>query len=60
MSWSIGFFQASQKMGYFHFILQEKSQKISLTVLESQILPNLQNLDINYQISNFEWTLHNG
>ena len=33
---------------------------MSLTILESQNLPNLQILDVESQISHFEWTLHNG
>ena len=44
-------------MGFF---FEEKSQKISLKTIESQNLPNLQNLDVDSQISHFEWTLHNG
>ena len=47
-------------MGLFLIVLEEKSQKISLTIIESQSLPNLQNLDVKSQISHFEWTLHNG
>ena len=47
-------------MGLFHIVQEEKSQKISLTIIESQNLPNLQNLDVDSQISHFEWTLHNG
>ena len=48
------------KLGLFHIVLQEKSQKLSLTVLESQNLPKLQDLDTESQISQFEWTLHDG
>ena len=40
-------------MGLFHIVLQEKSQKFSLTVLESQNLPKLQDLDTESQISQF-------
>ena len=29
------------KLGLFHIVLEEKSQKISLTIIESQNLPNL-------------------
>ena len=47
-------------MALFHVVLEEKSQKISLTIIESQILPNLQNLDVDSQISHFEWTMHYG
>ena len=65
MSWNIGFsrnlvLKLQNKLGIFHIVLQEKSQKLSLTVLESQNLPKLQDLDTESQISQFEWTLHNG
>ena len=43
-----------QELGLFHIVLEEKSQKISLTIIESQNLPNLQNLDVDSQISHFE------
>ena len=48
------------KLGLFQIVLEEKFQKISLTILESQSLTNLPNLDVDTQISHFEWTLHNG
>ena len=65
MSWNIGFsrnllLKLHNKLGLFQIVLEEKSQKISLTIIESQILPNLQNLDVDSQISHFEWILHNG
>ena len=65
MSWNIGFsrnlvLKLQNKLGLFHIVLQEKSQKFPLTVLESQNLSKLQNLDTESQISQFEWTLHNG
>ena len=65
MSWNIGFsrnlvLKLQNKLGLFHIVLQEKSQKFSLTVLKSQNLPKLQDLDTESQISQFEWTLHNG
>ena len=47
-------------MGVFHIVLEEKSQKILLTIIESQSLPNLQNLDVESQRSHLEWILHNG
>ena len=64
MSWNNGFsrnlvLKLQNKLGLFHIVLQEKSQKFSLTVLESQNLPKLQNLETESQISQFEWTLHN-
>ena len=65
MSWNIGFsrnlvLKLQNKLGLFHIVLQEKSQKCSLTILESQNLPQLQDLDTESQIFQFEWTLHNG
>ena len=44
MIWNIGFsrnlvLKLQNKLGLFHIILQEKSQKFSLTVLESQNVP---------------------
>ena len=65
MSWNIGFsrnlvLKLQNKLGFFHIVLQEKSQKFSLTCLESHSLPKLQDLDTESQISQFEWTLHNG
>ena len=65
MSWNIGFsrnlvLKLQNKLGLFHIVLQEKSQKFSLTVLESQNLPKLQDLDTESQISQFEWTLYYG
>ena len=65
MSWNIGFsrnllLNLHNKLGLFHIVLEEKSQKLSLTIIKSQNLPNLQNLDVDSQISHFEWTLHNG
>ena len=65
MSWNIGFsrnqvLKLQNKLGIFHIVLQEKSHKLSLTVLQSQNLPKLQDLDAESQISQYEWTLHNG
>ena len=47
-------------MGLFHIVLEEKSQKFSLTIIESQNLSNLQNLDVDLKISQTQWNLHNG
>ena len=65
MSWNIDFsrnllLKLHNKLGLFHIVLEEKSQKISLSIIESQNLPNLQNLDVDSQISHFESILHNG
>ena len=65
MSWNIGFsrnlvLKLQNKLGLFHIMLQEKSEKFSLTVLESQNLQKKEDLDTESQIFQFEWTLHNG
>ena len=65
MSWNIDFsrnlyLKLHNKLGLFHIVLEEKSRKISLAIIESQKLPNLQNLDIDSEIALFEWILHNG
>ena len=62
MSWNIGFsrnlvLKPQNQLGLFHIVLQEKFQKFSLRVLESQSLPKLQDLDTESQISQFIWTL---
>ena len=64
MSWKIAFsrnliLKLYNKMGLFHIVLEETSQKILLTIIESQNLSNLRNLDVDSQISHFEWILHN-
>ena len=48
--------RGTKKWGLSHIVSQEKSQKISLKVLESPNLPKLQDLDTETQISKFEWT----
>ena len=63
MSWNFDFsrnliLKLLNKLEFFHIVLEEKSQKISLTIIELQNSPNLQNLDVDSQISHFEWTLH--
>ena len=65
MSWNFGFsknlvLKLLYKLGLFHIVLEKSSQKISLTFIETQNLPKLQNLDVDLQISHFEWTLHKG
>ena len=64
MSWNIGFSRnlvskLQNKLGRFLYRLTKKTLKFSLTVLGSQNLPKLQDLDTESQISHFEWTLHN-
>ena len=65
MSWNIGnlfnlFLGLKDKLGIYHVFLKKEEQKLFLTILESQNLPKLGEIDKKSQISNFEWTLHNG
>ena len=65
MSWNVGFsrnsiFKLQNKLGFFHIVLQEKPQKIPLTIIESHNLSNLLILDLDLQLFHFVWTLHNG
>ena len=65
MSRNIGFsrnliLNIRNKLELSQIVRQEKSQKSLLTVIESQILQNLQKLEIDSEISHFGWTLHNG
>ena len=46
--------RGTKNLGLSHIVSQEKSQKISLKILESQTLPKLQDLDTESQISKFE------
>ena len=64
MNWNISFsrnlvLKLESKLGVFHIVFQENSQKCSLRILETQSLPKLQDLETKSQISQFEWTLHN-
>ena len=65
MNWNIRFsrnlvLNFQNELGLFHIVLEEKPQKFSLTVLESKNLLKLQDLDLDSQVSQFEWTLLNG
>ena len=57
MSWNIVFFRnlvlkLQNSLIFFHTILGEKSQSISLTILKSRKLPKLQDLDTKSQFFN--------
>ena len=59
MSWKNDFsrylvLKLQNNLELFHIVLEEKSEKFSKTVLESQNLPKFQNLDTESQISHFE------
>ena len=63
MSWNIGFSKFVLKLqknwDFFISSCKKIPRKFSLTVLESQNLPKMQDLDTESQIPQFEWTLHN-
>ena len=65
MSGNIGFsrkivLKLHNKLRRFHIVLQKKSRKFSLTVLDSQYSTNLQALNTESQTIQVERNLHNG
>ena len=65
MSWDIGcsrniFLSFRDKSKVFHVRLHCELKRYSFTVLEAQNFPTLENLDIESQISEFRWVIHNG
>ena len=67
MSWNIGdnrnlFLKLKTKLGLYHVELKSKSspEKITLTLVETQQLPDIEKVDSNDEISCFKWTIYNG
>ena len=65
MNWDIGcsrniFLSHRKKSKVFHVRLHYELKRYSDIVLESQNFPKLENLDIESQISEFKWVIHNG
>ena len=65
MSWDIGcsrniFLSLRVKSKVFHVRLHYEFKRYSYTVLEAQNFPKLENLDIESQISEYKWVIHNG
>ena len=65
MSWDIGcsiniFLSLRDKSKVFHVRLHHELKSYSYTVLEAQNFPHLGNLDVEYQIFDFKWVIHNG
>ena len=65
MRWDIGcsrniFLSLRDKSKVFHVRLQHELKRYSYTVLEAQNFPKLDNLDVESQISEFKWVIHNG
>ena len=65
MSWDIGcsrniFLILRDKSKIFHVRLHHELKRYSYTVLEAQNFPNLDNLDVESQVSEFKWVIDNG
>ena len=67
MSWNIGgnrnlFLKLKSRLGLYHVELKSKDspKKITLTLVESQQLPDIQKADSKDEISNSKWTFYNG
>ena len=67
MSWNIGdnrnlFLKLNTKLGLYHVELKSKDSpgKISLTLVETQQLPDIEKVDSKNEISCLKWTIYNG
>ena len=67
MSWNIGdnrnpFSKLKTKLGLYHVELKSKDSpgKITLTLVETQQLPDFEEADSKLEISCLKWTIYNG
>ena len=67
MSWNIGdnrnlFLKLNSKLGLYHVELKSKDspEKITLTLVETQQLPDVEKSDSKDEISCLKWTIYNG
>ena len=67
MSWNIGdnrnfFLKLKTKLGLYHVELRGKDspEKIALTLVETQQLPDIEKTDSKDEISCLKWTIYNG
>ena len=67
MSWNIGdnrnlFLELKTKLGLYHVELRSKDspEKITLTLVETQQLPDFEKVDSKHEISCLKWTIYNG
>ena len=68
MSWNIGdnrnlFLKLKSKLGLYHVILRTPKispEKLTLTVVEKQQLPDIEQIDSKEEISCLKWTNYNG
>ena len=68
MSWNIGentnlFLKLKSKLGLYHVVLttpKTSPEKITLTLVEMQQLPEIEEVDSKNEISCLKWTIYNG
>ena len=67
MSWNIGdnrnlFLKLTTKLGLYHVELKSKDspEKTTLTLVETQQLPDIEKTDSRDEISCLKWTIYNG
>ena len=67
MSWNIGdirnlFLKLKTRLGLYHVELkrEDSPKKITLTLVETQQMPDIQKVDLKDEISCLKWTIHNG
>ena len=67
MSWNIGdnrnlFLKLKSKLGLYHVELKSKDslEKITLTLVETQQLADIEKTDSKDEISCLKWTIYNG
>ena len=67
MSWNLGdrnlFLKLKSKLGLYHVVLttpKTSPEKLTLTVVEMQQLPDIEKTDSKEEISCLKWTIYNG
>ena len=67
MSWNIGdnrnrFLKLKTKLGLYHveFSSKDSPKKVTLTLVETQQLPDFEKADSKDEISCLKWTIYNG
>ena len=68
MSWNIGenrnlFLKLKSKMGLYHVVVttpKSSPEKLTLTLVEMQQLPEIEKMDSKKEILCLKWTFHNG
>ena len=69
MNWNIGdnrnlFLKLKTKLGLYHVELRSKPKdfpgKVTLTLVETQQLPDIEKVDSKDEITGLNWTIYNG